>query len=174
MQSVNEDDVEEDSELKTVTNVIETETDTLVNIVVDEEKIQTTKTHPWYVEGKGFTDAEYIIAGDKVLTADGELKVVESIEVEILDEPIIVYNLEVEDNRTYYVGNNEILVHNACSDELKKAYKEARTNGDNASSAYKKAKDATEGVADADDFVGVLKGQNVTLKNVKSQTIQYT
>ncbi|MGL5353507.1 MAG: polymorphic toxin-type HINT domain-containing protein, partial [Clostridium sp.] len=115
IQSVNEDDVEEDSELKTVTNVIETETYTLVNIVVDGEKIQTTKTHPWYVEGKGFTDAEYIIAGDKVLTANGELKVVESIEVEILDEPIIVYNLEVEDNRTYYVGNNEILVHNMCA-----------------------------------------------------------
>ncbi|MGL5152762.1 MAG: Hint domain-containing protein [Clostridium sp.] len=52
VKSVNEDDVEEDLEYKKVTQVFETKTDTLINIVVDGEKIQTTKTHPWYIEGK--------------------------------------------------------------------------------------------------------------------------
>ena len=33
---------------------------------------------------------------------------------EYLTEPVIVYNFEVEDWHTYYVSEDEILVHNTC------------------------------------------------------------
>jgi len=38
---------------------------------------------------------------------------VENTKVEILKEPVKVYNFQVEDFHTYYVGENGILVHNA-------------------------------------------------------------
>ena len=40
--------------------------------------------------------------------------VVEQISHELLEEPEVTYNFEVEDFRTYYVGNTSVLVHNSC------------------------------------------------------------
>ncbi|MGL4108490.1 polymorphic toxin-type HINT domain-containing protein [Clostridium sp. LP20] len=117
--SVDEDSVDEDSSLKDIKEVKISETDTLVKLQINGEEIKTTKTHPIYVEGKGFIDAEYIVAGDRVRTAEGEIEEVTSKEIETLESPIKVYNLEVEDNRTYYVGSNEVLVHNDCDDATK-------------------------------------------------------
>lgn len=34
--------------------------------------------------------------------------------MEQLDEPVKVYNLEIEDSHTYYVSADDVLVHNAC------------------------------------------------------------
>ena len=36
-------------------------------------------------------------------------------ELEILEEPVVVYNFEVADWRTYYVSEEEVLVHNTCT-----------------------------------------------------------
>ena len=33
---------------------------------------------------------------------------------EHLSEPVTVYNFAVEDYHTYFVGENEVLVHNSC------------------------------------------------------------
>ena len=38
---------------------------------------------------------------------------VENTRIEYLDEPETVYNFQVEDFHTYYVGNCGVLVHNA-------------------------------------------------------------
>ena len=123
--SVDEDNVEEEASLKEIKQVIVSKTDTLIKLTIDGEEIKTTKTHPFYVEGKGFIDAEYIVVGDKVRTSNGEIEEVEDKEVEELDESIDVYNLEVEDSRTYYVGSEEILVHNMCA-KVTKGVAEAR------------------------------------------------
>lgn len=45
---------------------------------------------------------------------NGEYAVVEWVEHEILENPITVYNFEVEDYHTYFVGNDAVLVHNSC------------------------------------------------------------
>ncbi|NLK94876.1 MAG: hypothetical protein GX275_06760 [Clostridiales bacterium] len=37
--------------------------------------------------------------------------------MEKLDEPIKVYNLEVEDNHNYFVSESMVLVHNSCDDD---------------------------------------------------------
>ena len=39
---------------------------------------------------------------------------VEAVEHELLESPITVYNFEVEDFHTYYVGDTSVLVHNQC------------------------------------------------------------
>ena len=50
-----------------------------------------------------------------LVTLNGELVVVEWVQHEILENPVAVYNFEVEDFHTYYVGNNGgVLVHNDC------------------------------------------------------------
>lgn len=104
--------------LKKVTQVFVNETDTLIHVFVGDEEIRTTPTHPFWVEGKGWIDAGYLVAGDKLRLYNGELLEVERVEVECLDEVIKVYNFEVEDWHTYYVSGSEVLVHNACKKKL--------------------------------------------------------
>ena len=43
---------------------------------------------------------------------DGETREVENVTIEHLDELVKVYNFEVEDWHTYYVTEQEVLVHN--------------------------------------------------------------
>ena len=45
----------------------------------------------------------------------GTLVVVEQVQHEILEAPVTVYNFEVADYHTYFVGTNGVLVHNSCS-----------------------------------------------------------
>jgi len=87
----------------------------LIHVRVGEELIKTTTEHPFWVDGYGFKAAEELAAGDYVENAAGELLPVESVEKIYPDEPVTVYNFEVEDWHTYYVSEEEILVHNMCA-----------------------------------------------------------
>jgi len=102
--------------LKTVKNVYINETDTLIHLFAGDEEIRTTATHPFWVEGKGWIDAGWIVPGDMLRTYDGKLLKVQKVEIEKLDEVINVYNFEVEDWHTYFVSDTEVLVHNMCQD----------------------------------------------------------
>lgn len=55
-------------------------------------------------------------AGDVLVLSNGELVTVEWVQHEILESPIKVYNFEVEDFHTYFVGECGVLVHNDCDD----------------------------------------------------------
>ena len=49
------------------------------------------------------------------MTSNGEYVILEKTEHEIIESPVKVYNFEVEEFHTYYVGGTKhILVHNAC------------------------------------------------------------
>ncbi len=48
------------------------------------------------------------------MLSDGSYGIIKSIKEEKLSEPETTYNFEVEDFHTYYVGESEVLVHNAC------------------------------------------------------------
>lgn len=74
--------------------------------------IDTTTNHPFYVIGKGWVAAGDINEGDEVFLIDGSTAVVTGAELEKLEEPIKVYNLEVEDYNTFFVGDEAVLVHN--------------------------------------------------------------
>lgn len=89
------------------------EADTLVLVSVNGETIETTETHPFWVEEHGFVPAYHLKQGDTLRLADGSNISVESVEIRHLDAPVLVYNFTVEDNHTYFVGDSGVWVHNA-------------------------------------------------------------
>jgi hypothetical protein len=68
-------------------------------------EIGTTREHPFYVEGKGWTPASDIRAGDRILLKSGEWLRVDAAADSGRVET--VYNLEVEDDHTYFVGAHD-------------------------------------------------------------------
>lgn len=103
-----------ETELKEVKQLFVHEENELVHLVINGEKIDTTTNHPFFVEDLGFISAKDLQVGDELRLYDGSTASVESIEIEVLDEPVFVYNFEVEDWHTYFVGELSILVHNMC------------------------------------------------------------
>ena len=100
--------------LKQVVETYVSESDELVHIFVNGEEIITTPTHPFYSPVKGWTDAVNLRAGDILVLVNGEYVIVEKVQHEILEAPVTVYNFQVEDFHTYFVGVCEVLVHNRC------------------------------------------------------------
>ena len=100
--------------LKPVLETYIRETSELVHITVDGEKIVSTHDHPYYVNEKGFVSAELLWIGAELVDNNGNTLYVEQIFREKLDdESEKVYNFQVDDFHTYYVGNHKTLVHNA-------------------------------------------------------------
>ena len=64
--------------------------------------------------GKDWGAAGDLSAGDEIYLLDGSTAVITGSELEQLSETIKVYNLEVADFNTYFVGDKAILVHNEC------------------------------------------------------------
>ncbi len=81
-----------------------------------QEVIDSTPQHPFYVEGKGWVEASALHAGMTIWFANGTKGTVEDISNEGLEEPVTVYNFEVADFHTYFVGECGVLVHNICTD----------------------------------------------------------
>ena len=108
-----------ETELKKVVRNFVNETDELVYVYVNNEEIVTTPEHPFYVSNYGWVGAINLRAGDGLVLVNGEYAVIERVQHEILENPIKVYNFEVEDFHTYYVGNTGVLVHNSCGALLK-------------------------------------------------------
>lgn len=103
-----------ETELKEVVQTFVNETNELVHIKVSGEEIITTPTHPFWVPEKSWTDAIQLRAGDRLQLLNGEYVIVQQVQHEILEAPVTVYNFEVEDFHTYYVGIRGVLVHNSC------------------------------------------------------------
>ena len=80
----------------------------------ETQEITCTPEHPFYVITKGWTLAANLLPGDNCLSAEG--KPIAFRERITLDAPQHVYNFEVEEKHTYFVGHNKclLLVHNAC------------------------------------------------------------
>ena len=89
-----------------------------MHVKTAKDEIVCTREHPFYVPGRGWAAACDLRAGDILVRSNGEYVVVEAIEHELLESPITVYNFEVEDFHTYYVGSARVLVHNKCKNAL--------------------------------------------------------
>lgn len=84
--------------------------------MINGEEIITTETHPFYVNNRGFVNAGELAIGDELLDSNCNVLLVENHSVELTDEPTKVYNFQVEDFHTYFVGENCVWVHNANAD----------------------------------------------------------
>ena len=122
---------------KPVLNTFTRQAEKMVKVWANGELINTTYSHPFRVNGQWIV-AGKLQKGDQIqIPAQLEASVGvsnfarSSIEVDsVLNylETTPVYNFEVEDYHTYYVGNQGFLVHNWCAiDKLKALTGEAKT-----------------------------------------------
>lgn len=146
------------TELKEVQIVYIHDCDEILHLHTSCGDIDTTSNHPFYVIGKGWVTAGELEAGDEVYRLDGSTAVVMGSELERLAEPIKVYNLEVEDYHTYFVGDVPILVHNYKSSHAKDRQAEGRNVG-TAINDLNKAK-TSDVYIQVDDGRYVVKGSN--------------
>ena len=91
-------------------------TNDLIHIFVGDEELITTVDHPFWVKGKGFVPAMSLVIGSELINDNGNIVYVENILKERDDKGVEVFNFTVEDHHTYYVGNCNVLVHNADYD----------------------------------------------------------
>ena len=101
-----------ESEYKEVIRTFRKESDVLIHIFVNDEEIETTPVHPFWVVDE-WVSAKDLEIGDILTLADGTTAPITDTYGEQLDEPVIVYNFEVQDFHTYYVTDTGVLVHNA-------------------------------------------------------------
>jgi hypothetical protein len=99
--------------LKEVKQVFVKESNEILHLETTEGGIDATTNHPFYVIGKGWVAAGDLVVGDEIHTLDGDAGTLTGFKLEKLDEPMPVYNLEVKDFQSYFVGNG-VLVHNVC------------------------------------------------------------
>ncbi|MDD3587695.1 MAG: Hint domain-containing protein [Thermoguttaceae bacterium] len=82
----------------------------------EQFEVVCTPSHRYYVVGKCWTTAENLQPGDPCQSANDEPITILS--RSNLDDPQHVYNFEVNEKHTYFVGKDQItslLVHNACN-----------------------------------------------------------
>ena len=101
--------------LKRVVCLFRNEKYELVHLQVNGENITCTVSHPFYVQNKGWVAAKDLHINDKLKLQNGEDAFVDEIGLEQLDTLVQVFNFEVEDFHTYFVGSNGVLVHNLCA-----------------------------------------------------------
>ena len=77
-------------------------TDGLTGQVV--ERIEATRQHPFYVEGKGFVPAGGLAVGNAIVTRAGPTLVVSKVEWERRAEGFAVYNFVVAEDHSCFVG----------------------------------------------------------------------
>ena len=84
-----------------------------MHLTINGEEIVTTDNHPFYVQGRGFIEADKLLVGDKLISVNGEDLLVDDCCIEKCEKPVTVYNFQVEEHHTYFVGENTVWVHNA-------------------------------------------------------------
>jgi len=84
---------------------------TLVAEDGSRELLGVTREHPFWVEGQGWTEAKDLVLGSRILSAQDTWLTTESV-TELLSRTT-VFNFEVADYHTYFVGTRQSWVHNA-------------------------------------------------------------
>ncbi len=103
--------------LKAVTELFVTQGKPLYELVVeamdgDRERIEVTDNHPFWVIGSGWTASIDLKPGMEVASLRGPPLHVSSLSS--LNRVELTYNLTVADFHTYFVGEQQAFVHNAC------------------------------------------------------------
>jgi RHS repeat-associated protein len=96
---------------KRVLQTIERIAPEVLDIEVAGTIITCTPEHPFWVEGRGWVEADDLTVGGQLLTRGEEMVCVESVGRRA--GRFKVYNIEVEDHHTYFVSKIGVLVHNS-------------------------------------------------------------
>jgi RHS repeat-associated protein len=84
----------------------------IVELTIDGETVQATPEHPFFTAERGWVAAGELWPGAQVARAGGGHGVVEG--VAFRRRPQAMYNLTVASAHTFFVGDGQWLVHNAC------------------------------------------------------------
>ena len=98
-----------------VTGTFEHSSGEVLNLFIAGEAtpIGSTANHPfWSEDRQDFVQAGSLEPGEHLRLADGRTTTLER--AEPIAEQLPVYNLEVDGEHVYYVGESGVLVHNAC------------------------------------------------------------
>lgn len=76
------------------------------------EVIHTTSKHPFLTVEEGFIPVSQLRIGMHVMQANGSVGIVTAIRP--VSEGVIMYNLEVAQDHTFIVGDDQWIVHNTC------------------------------------------------------------
>jgi hypothetical protein len=111
------DDESDEEGYRPIARIIVTPEQPLMTVALEDaggaiETIDVTAPHPFQVEGRGWVPAGELEPGDQVVTADGGALEVASTEDSGRSDT--VYNFEVEEFHTYFVGQGAAWVHNDC------------------------------------------------------------
>jgi RHS repeat-associated protein len=106
-------DTDSRPESKLVTQTFERTADEVFDIRVGNTMITATAEHPFWVVGSGWTAAGELRRGSALLTKEGVVVHVDTIERR--EGKFKVYNFEVSGTHTYYVSSLGLLVHNQCT-----------------------------------------------------------
>ncbi|MEN2773905.1 polymorphic toxin-type HINT domain-containing protein [Acetivibrio clariflavus] len=101
-----------ESAYKKVNYVYIKSTSKLVKLIVGNEEINTTSSHLFFTDSGWWKSAKNIKVGDRIFTAEGELKEVTATRVVDLEEAVRIYNLNVDEFHTYFIGKQGLLIHN--------------------------------------------------------------
>ncbi|HEY0709190.1 MAG TPA: polymorphic toxin-type HINT domain-containing protein, partial [Polyangia bacterium] len=81
------------------------------------ETLSTTANHPFYVGGRGWVEAGELVPGqDTLIDHAGRELAIES--AETLPGRVRVYNLEIAEHHSYFVGTSGVWVHNVSLSEV--------------------------------------------------------
>ncbi len=97
----------------TVTDVLVHADPVLIDLTIAGEAVETTPEHPFYTLERTWVEAGGLWVGAQVRRADGSYGVVQAVRVE--QRAQAMYNLTVETAHTFFVGEQQWLVHNTCS-----------------------------------------------------------
>ena len=90
------------------TNVLE------IEIAAETEPLGVTDTHPiWSEDRHQFVVAGQLRTGERLRQSNGHLTQITRITPK-RGPPVMVYNLEIDAEHVYHVGENGLLVHNSC------------------------------------------------------------
>jgi hypothetical protein len=80
----------------------------------DTEPLGVTDTHPfWSVDRQNFVVAGQLTVGESLEQADGTVTQITRI-TPTRGPPVMVYNLEIDAEHVFHVGEDGLLVHNSC------------------------------------------------------------
>ncbi|MFN8635249.1 MAG: RHS repeat-associated core domain-containing protein [Chloroflexota bacterium] len=82
----------------------------IVRLMLDGQPLEATPEHPFSIQGRGWVHAEDLHPGDRVLRAFGGTGTVTS--VTLKRHLQVMYNLSIDGAHTFFVGDDEWLVHN--------------------------------------------------------------
>lgn len=111
---VSYDEVRRKNEISLVAKTMKHDIDeNIYTLYIEGEVIKATSVHPFYIMRNGIADwvqAGDLVCYDKVMFHDGTWHEIANIDVNRCRT--VVYNLEVTNTHTYYVGKCGVLVHN--------------------------------------------------------------